>query len=161
MLKIEIKGTEEVNKRFKSIPSNVKNELLKKVFYLTIMLESYVKNNKLSGQVLHTISGRLKRSIQYSVKSENDFIKGSVFSSGDVPYAGIHEFGGKTPPHIIVPVKAKALAFAINGKTQFAKIVNHPGSRMPVRSYLRSSLDDKKSQIIAELTDSVEKAISQ
>ena len=42
-------------------------------------------------------------------------------------YALYVEFG--TPPHIIRPKNKKALAFKVNGKQVFAKIVYHPGTR--------------------------------
>jgi phage gpG-like protein len=73
---------------------------------------------------------------------------GSVFSSGDVKYAAIHEFGGQTAPHLIVPKKAQALAFmGKSGNQVFARQVNHPGSKMPERSFLRSALNDMSGEI--------------
>jgi phage gpG-like protein len=159
MLAIRITGSEEVQRRFANMPAGVRAALRAKVFALTLMLEAHVKNDKLSGQVLNTVTGRLKRSIQSRVTEDESLITGSVFSSGDVPYAAIHEFGGKTSPHDIVPVKAKALAFMMNGKMVFAKIVHHPGSVMPERSYLRSSLDDMHDRIVNELTQAVRGAV--
>lgn len=50
----------------------------------------------------------------------------------DRPYGAIHQLGGTTPPHIIRPIRKKALKFG--GK--FVKRVNHPGSRIPARPYL-------------------------
>lgn len=50
----------------------------------------------------------------------------------NVPYAAIHQFGGKTKPHVIRPKNGKALAF--NGLV--FKKVNHPGSDIPARPYL-------------------------
>lgn len=50
-------------------------------------------------------------------------------------YAAIHQFGGKTKPHIIKPRNKKALAF--NGHV--VKQVNHPGSNIPARPFLSIS----------------------
>lgn len=50
----------------------------------------------------------------------------------NVPYAPIHQFGGKTRAHTIRARRKKALAF--NGR--FAKSVNHPGSDIPARPFL-------------------------
>lgn len=47
-------------------------------------------------------------------------------------YAAIHQFGGQTKPHAILPVKKQALAFG--GKV--VKKVNHPGSKIPARPFL-------------------------
>ena len=70
-----------------------------------------------------------------------------VFSAGDVKYAAIHEYGGQTAPHIIEPKKANVLAFAGAGGMVFAKRVNHPGSKMPQRSFMRSALKDMSTEI--------------
>ena len=52
--------------------------------------------------------------------------------SNNMPYARIHQFGGKTRPHLIQPKTKKALAF---GGHVF-KQVHHPGSNIPARPYL-------------------------
>jgi phage gpG-like protein len=159
VLKIRVIGDDVVAERFRRMPDGIRRALLAKVFTLTLLLEAHVKNDKLSGQVLNTRSGRLKRSIQGSVEDNGDIITGSVFSSGDVPYAAIQEFGGTTSPHDIVPVKAKALSFMMHGKQVFAKIVHHPGSKIPERSYLRSALSDMKQQIVTELEQATREAV--
>ena len=55
--------------------------------------------------------------------------------------------------HEILPVKAEALAFVIGGAQVFARRVEHPGSLIPERSYLRSSLDDMRDEIVAALAE--------
>jgi phage gpG-like protein len=56
----------------------------------------------------------------------------------NVTYARIHQFGGKTKPHVIRPKYKKALAF--NGR--LAKSVNHPGSKIPARPFLQLTAGD-------------------
>lgn len=51
--------------------------------------------------------------------------------SNPTPYAAIHQYGGKTKPHRILPKKKKALAFG--GGVYGA--VNHPGSNIPARPF--------------------------
>ncbi len=70
-------------------------------------------------------------------------------------YAAIYEFGGTIPPHQIIPDKAGALAFAIDGKQVFATRVNLPAVTMPERSYLRSSLAEMADEIREGLTEAV------
>lgn len=53
-------------------------------------------------------------------------------------YAAIHQFGGKTRPHVIRARNKKALHF--NGR--FAKSVNHPGSDIPARPFLALTEED-------------------
>jgi hypothetical protein len=57
--------------------------------------------------------------------------------------------GGHTAAHDIVPTKAEALAFMMGGQQVFAKIVHHPGSRIPERSFMRSGLFDMADEIVA------------
>jgi phage gpG-like protein len=94
---------------------------------------------KLSGEVLQTRSGALAASIVSSIENDGSDTSVSISSAG-VPYAAIQEFGRKTAAHDIVAVKAKALAFSMGGEQIFAKSVHHPGSTIPARSYLGSSL---------------------
>ncbi len=65
--------------------------------------------------------------------------------------AAIHENGGVTPPHEILPDKARASAFAVGGKQTFAAHVNLPAITLPERSYLRSSLAEMTDEIKEEL----------
>lgn len=56
-------------------------------------------------------------------------------------YGAIHQFGGKTKPHVITPVKGKALAWP--GGRHPVRSVNHPGSEIPARPYLGLSRQDR------------------
>ena len=94
----------------------------------------------LSGEVLQTRSGALKASIAGSLTADASTVTVELSSTG-VPYAAIQEYGGRTPAHDIVPVKARALAFAGGSGTVFARRVHHPGSTIPARPYLGSALD--------------------
>lgn len=125
-----------------------------------IKLEALVKD-KLSNRVLNVRSGRLRRSIQHRVISQAGLIMGQVFSSGDVKYARIHEFGGQTRPHDIFPKNAKALAFKMGGKQVFARSVRHPGSKIPERSYMRSSLGEMQLEIVRDIRLAVIRSIKQ
>lgn len=155
MITVALVGKDKVVAQLRSIPPAVATQLLAKVWSIAIMLQSYIRSEKLSGQVLNVVSGALRRSINVDVKQDATQVLGRVFSSGDVKYAGIHEFGGTTKAHTIMPRKADALAFMINGKQVFARKVNHPGSVMPERSFMRSGLSDKAAEIAAQLKEGV------
>jgi len=146
MLKVELKGDRELIARFAAMPQKVHDALLHKVWTLALKLKQRVIG-KLQGPVLRHRSGALSRSIFDQVTDNPTSVLAKIASSGDVKYAAIHEFGGRTPAHIIVPDKAKALAFMMGGKMMFAKVVNHPGSNMPERSFLRSSLGEMEDEI--------------
>ncbi|QRY48157.1 hypothetical protein JVX93_16055 [Mycolicibacterium boenickei] len=60
-------------------------------------------------------------------------VQGSVHATAD--YA-LHLHDGSRP-HVIRPVKAQALRFQIGGRTVFAKLVRHPGTK--ARPFLRNA----------------------
>lgn len=160
IVNVQVVGDSELIARFKDMPRAVNQALFVKVTSLALKLEGYVKTNKLNGQVLNRISGALSRSIHNVVDHDMKSVVGRVFSSGDVKYAGIHEFGGKTAPHIIEPKKASVLAFLGKGGVRvFTKKVNHPGSKMPERSFMRSSLRDMSTEISTGMKKAVVDAV--
>lgn len=141
--------------RLSSMPASVHALVLLKVRGLALRLQAHIQQDKLSGQVLKVQTGALRRSITQQVIDGGTSIIGRVFSSGDVKYAAIHEFGGQTKAHIIEPRKGEALAFMMGGNQIFAKVVHHPGSKMPERSFMRSGLADMASDIQSELKAAV------
>lgn len=159
IVEVSLTGDKELIAKFDSLPTAVMAALYAKVQELALVLEGHVKTRKLNGQVLNRITGALARSIFNDVQSAPEEVIGRVFSSGDVKYAGIHEYGGTTSPHVIVPKKAKALAFMGKGGVVFAQKVNHPGSVMPERSFLRSSLSDLSIRISLEMKSAVVQSI--
>jgi hypothetical protein len=50
------------------------------------------------------------------------------------------------------------LAFSVGGEMRFARRVNHPGSKMPERSFMRSSLRDMSTQISLGMKEAVVRA---
>lgn len=66
----------------------------------------------------------------------------------NVVYAAIHQFGGKTSPHVIKPKNKKALFWP--GAKHPVKSVKHPGSDIPARPFLSlsdSDFDDIKQKL--------------
>ena len=153
MFALQLDGLEEADARLTAYPAALTAALSAKAAELAAALADMVKNNKLSGAVLNTLSGALRNSIAASVSADADSMVASVASEGDVKYAAIQEYGGKTSAHEILPVKAEALAFVMGGAQLFARRVEHPGSLIPERSYLRSSLDDMRGEIVAALAE--------
>ena len=98
------------------------------------------------GQTLTNI-GRLRDSIDRVATPDK------VMVGSNLPYARIHQKGGKTSPHVIRPKRKKALAFG--GVVR--KKVNHPGSDIPARPYLGIS-DDDREEIMDTMTDFLEGA---
>ena len=163
MINLSLVGEKELVLHLRSMPAVVRTVIEAKIYALTLKLEARVKE-KLSGQVLKVRSGALRRSIASKVTAVQNAIEGKVFSSGDVKYARIHELGGKTKPHVIEAKNGKALAFGafvgmgaarsswgLFETMMILKKVNHPGSVIPQRSYLGSSLKEQATDIVQGL----------
>jgi len=151
MLNITLAGDDALQARLDAFPAALADGLAVKAQALSEALADKVRNEKLSGEVLNARSGALIASIGAEVSSDGDEVSASVGAYGDVKYAAIQEYGGKTGAHEILPDKAKVLAFLAGGAMRFAAKVEHPGSVIPERSYLRSSLAEMSAEILAAL----------
>lgn len=158
MFALEVEGLDETNARLDGYPAALQAALGDKAAELAAALADLVKNDKLAGGVLNYRSGALSDSIAASVSADADGFLASVGSEGDVKYAAIQEYGGKTSAHEILPAKADVLAFVVGDAQHFARRVEHPGSLIPERSYLRSALEDMKDEILAALADAAAEA---
>ena len=104
---------------------------------------------RLSWAVLNIRSGNLLRSLRFTGPART---AGSGFArvTGEVgtglAYGRIHEFGGTTKAHVILPRNAKVLAFRVGGQQVFARRVNHPGSRIPARMGFRATWERNVTQ---------------
>ncbi len=159
MFALTLDGLEDASGRLEAYPAALAAALDAKAAELAAALVDLIQNDKLSGAVLNLRSGALRDSIVASISADADGVVASVHSTGDVKYAAIQEYGGKTSAHEILPVKAQALAFVIDGAQHFARRVEHPGSLIPKRSYLRSSLDDMRDDILGALADAAADAL--
>lgn len=155
MITVEVVGDKQLIARLTAMPDNIRSALVRKVRALALMLEAKVKGEKLSGQVLNVVTGALRRSISNEVTTGSNSVTAEVYSSGDVKYAAIHEYGGTIPAHEVVATKAQALHFVIGAKDVFAKRVQIPDVKMPERSFLRSSLDEMRDEIVEGMKEAV------
>ncbi len=151
MIKAWIVGTEKVIGRLDQIPGQVAAALRRAVEAEAVKLTAYVKEQKLSGQALKIQTGALQRSINYQLLDEGGRIAATVGTN--LVYAAIHEYGGTTRAHVIESSQAKTLAFQMGGQNVFCKRVNHPGSRMPERSFLRAALSENAGSIRAAIEE--------
>ena len=158
MFALDLDGLEQTSAQIEGYPAALQAALGAKADELASALADLVRNDKLAGGVLNSRTGTLADSITASVTAEADGVLASVGSEGDVKYAAIQEYGGKTSAHEILPVKGKALAFVVGDAQHFARRVEHPGSVIPERSYLRSALEDMTDEILAGLADAANEA---
>lgn len=109
-----------------------------------------IRDVKLNGTVLNRVSGKLAGSVRVDAKVVYGSKLRFVVRAGGpgVPYAAAHEYGVKTAAHDIFPVKKKALAFFnSSGEWTVRSMVHHPGSLIPERSYMRSTMEEFRPRI--------------
>jgi phage gpG-like protein len=155
MIFAELVGDQRVIARLTGMSPTLRMVLRQRLYDLALIFQFRVQM-KLSGDVLKVRSGRLRASIYNRLVDDGTRIMAHIGSAG-VPYARIHEYGGVTSPHVIVPRLASVLAFYWNrvGRMVFFRSVNHPGSHMPERSYLRSTLAEMAPEIRASMQSAV------
>jgi len=151
MLSLSLSGDDALDARLDAYAGALGDAFAAKAETLAQALADTVKSDKLSGQVLAARSGALRDSIEAEVAADGDSIVATIASVGDVKYAAIQEYGGRTAAHEILPVKGEVLAFLAGGAMRFATRVEHPGSTIPERSYLRATLDEQADAIVAAL----------
>lgn len=115
-----------------------------------VLQRSVVAN--LSGAVLQIRTGKAVRSVEMIPAELNgDLITGAVQAGGGAaPYLKIQE-EGSAGPYEIVPDRAKALAFMLNGRMVFARKVIHPGlpARRPVGQAVDGWISDARASLQA------------
>jgi len=151
-------GDQALNLRLAELPLLMRLRLETKARELAAALVARIRDDKLSGQALATRSGALKASIASDILNDGATLTATIGSFGDVKYAAIQEYGGRTSAHEILPDKGQALAFLVGGTLRFARRVEHPGSTLPARGYLSTSLEEARDEIVASLTDAVKEA---
>ena len=159
MLSVTLRGAGSLGAALDDLPACVMAAVAARSSALADQLLTLV-HAKLAGGVLQPRSGALAASIGVDgPRIEGDHVVTSLFAGGDLRYAAIQEYGGTTSPHEILPSRAKALAFLTGGGEVFARRVHHPGSHIPERSYLRSSLGEMAAEIEAQMKSAVVDAV--
>lgn len=107
-------------------------------------LLAYILDSKLSGQVLNQRSGNLKRSGFTEISQEGNDVIGFVGFGRTVPYAAIHNYGGKID---IPEVTGRLMVFERAGATVFTMRHRAFTVNMPARNFLESSAEEKAPEI--------------
>lgn len=78
------------------IPNSLEDGIAREITLIMAELQTYIKENKLSGQALHERTGNLKNSLKNSITSAKDTIIGTItaegVSSNNFPYGYVHEY---------------------------------------------------------------------
>ncbi len=107
---VSVEGVKELQQKVDQLPNRIRNDVGRDALSKAgFMLEGYIKREKLSGQVLHVRSGRLRASVTAAppVDEGADIV---VRVGPHVIYARIHEFGGTIYPtraqFLTIPMQA-------------------------------------------------------
>jgi phage gpG-like protein len=106
---------------------------------LSIEVQAAVKDQKLSGQVLHVRTGTLRRSINRKITQTGSTVYGEVGTN--VRYAAIHEYGYEGNVDVPEHTRRTAGGDSVNVRAYVMRM------HMPERSFLRSTLDEQADHI--------------
>ncbi len=131
--------------------------------------------------MLQRRSGWLSNSLASRTAKKPAGVKVSIGIRKDIPYGPIFEFGGKTKPHPIRPLRKRALRWsgaaagdvapgvlnmrrarsARQGTADqaFAEAVMHPGAKYEPRPFLRPGVIRNRDLIVEMFNDAVIKAV--
>lgn len=137
--------------RFDRLPTRLRTELKVGIGRAVLLVQKRTKQDKLTDQVLHVRTGRLRRSINTRVEEGMSDVTGTIGTN--VKYARPHEFGFDGTVNVREHLRRSKLgnAFTVRAHSMHMHI--------PERSFLRSSLADEREQIRAELEHATQRAL--
>lgn len=131
--------------RMQTFPERMKDAIRATMDLENELTVGHIQQHRLSQRgpdTLGVVTGRLRRSLR---PSKARVIGNAIVSAigTNVKYAGIHEFGGRTAPHVIRARAGGALRFRVGNAILLRKKVNHPGSQIPARAPIRKGIADR------------------
>jgi phage gpG-like protein len=154
-----IVGAETVISHLGATPAKVYARVKDRMQRLVMTLLSHVKEDKLSGQVLHNVSGNLRASINQRLEDTGQSIVGSVGTN--LVYARPHEMGFDGEVSIKEHLRTVTMAWGRELKEPVVCIVSahQAHMHMPERSFLRSALEDMRPQVREQLLEAMRGAM--
>lgn len=148
MIKGEIVAPKDL---FAGMTPRIYARLQTAIVRLSVELQAYIKQSKLSGQVLKNRTGTLRRSINRRVVTSPGSIRAYVGTN--VKYARPHEYGFTGTVSVREHLRMQKLAWGKPMKNPREVTVKaHPMKmNLPMRSFLRSALKDKRDRIIGAI----------
>lgn len=169
MLGIRLIGLVQLQARLDHMPVTLQDKLRIFMARFTILLRDRVKANIV--ERFKVVTGIFPGSVQSEQIEQIGSITGRVFID-TLPWAAIQERGGITRPHVIEPATASALAFLMPARLgfsggpkgsalAFAQKVNHPGSNIPERTYMRLALVQMRAPFEGGIREVVDQSIAE
>lgn len=155
---VQILGEAEVRAFLESRSPVIGSAVAKAIEAGAIELVATIKDKKLSGQVLKTRSGRLRRSINYRMGSLS--LDPEAFVGTNVVYARRHEFGlsmdEKVREHMRTIKEAWGRPLAKPVRVQVKAHTRHVNT--PERSFLRSAFAESRVAIEQRVMKAIQEA---
>jgi phage gpG-like protein len=159
----EIIGDREAILKFKNFTPKLRLQIIQSTQRNTAMMIKYVMEEKLSGQVLKNRTGTGRRSINSGGElayDEGDYIYGKVGTNKR--YMLAHEYGFQGTVTVKEHTRMQTMAWGKPMDPKEVTVLSHPMEmNIPERSFLRSSLEDKRADIIQEYRDAVSRTINE
>ena len=157
MVKIEFIGDREVASKLKELEPKIYNSLLFTITKLSIQLQAKIKSEKLTGQVLKTRTGTLRRSINYRVDKTPSEIIGRVGIGADAAKYGImHEFGFRGTENIRSHLRTIKKAWGKSISPKQISVRSHTRTvNYPERSFMRTALAEMRPIIQNDISKAV------
>ena len=158
MTTTRVVGVESVTRNLRAFPGEAQKEIRQSMGQVILKLERLVKQGKLTGQVLHVRTGRLRRSIHSRITEDRTSVTGIVGTN--VEYAAVHEYGYTGPQTVKEHLRTIKQAFGKTITPTTVTVAAHTRTvKLPERSFLRSALDEMSSEIRTTLQDSLTRSI--
>ena len=144
-------GSEDFIARLEKMPGVLRDALRRAVEYSAIDLQTKVKEDKLSGQVLHVRTDVLRSSITYRMEDTTTGVYGIVGTK--VNYGGYWEYGFDKK----IGAGSRGWPHSLKGKAFDAYVAKHPpGVRhIEARSFLRTTLAEQLPTIRARINGAI------
>lgn len=133
--------------------NSIKNRVIRTIAKLTIKLQTMVKRDKLSGQVLKRKTGTLSRSI--NVKFTKGGMEGTVGTN--VAYGRVWEYGGDMQIRAHMRLMKKAFGKPVKEEREIQ--VRAYTRNVKERSFLRSALNDLRPEIQPAITQAIKEGL--
>lgn len=168
MLDVKILGLTKLQASFDQMSPVLQSQLRVFMARFGLMVRDRVKANII--ERFRVVTGQFPSAVQVEQTETTAQIQSRVFID-TLPWAAIQERGGKTPPHTI-EAKGTVLAwlspshmgFSGGSKASayaFALRVNHPGSRIPERTYMRLALVQMRQPFEGGIREVVDRSLEQ
>lgn len=152
MIQAVVNGDDALLARLDAMPAALRDAIAGRMAGLAAGLQQHIQRDKLSGQVLHARTGRLRAGIEVAIEAGPQGLTATVSSAA--PQAAALEYGFQGSETVRAQLRTIAAAFG-RPLRQGARQVLVPGYGrrvdLPARSFLRSALADMAEDIAREL----------